>query len=224
MRNDPKLKNWLDIMLDRAALASARKIAKQLAAGAEGFSLSSDPVSQFIMAHTSQASRERAFNVIFPAIQGYIMGQAAKRVAALKSAGKAADAKILASVFSKTRLNRDTMRATLSSQAMAEHYFPTLVNRNAEPGQEGKIWDDMLTRFAAYAPKHKRKVLRKDASGNTVKRLDESGNEVSVYDMIPAPQDPSIFLQWRDTRYEVAAEVQEDADLTIEFGEMDMGE
>lgn len=226
LRTDPQLMQWRTEVLERAALASARKIAKSTSNGVEGFGLMDDPVSQFLMAQTSAASRERAFNALFPVMQAALIRQGAKLAKRLFEAGNKGDAALVKSTWSRARLSKDTLRSVLSAHQMADFYFPTMTtpaDKLGEDGKAGQAFDNFLRKFIAYAPNHKRKVTVKGPDGQPVKEVVD-GKERNVTEMVPAPQDPAILVHWLNTRYEVGETlIDSEADITLDFDDLQMG-
>jgi len=217
LRNSPKLREYMDSLLARDTLQKARIIARKMATGADGFTLVVDPVGMFLAATSSAASREAAFTRMWTFLQAYMLRVADKTVAALKARGDHGNAGMVKATFSRMRLNKATLRACLSSQGAAAHYFPTMVNKNPEAGPEGLQWDSLLKMLITRAPEHKVRKLVKDSAGNKV--LDAEGKP--TYEIVPAPQSPAIFSYWLENRY-AETEAPEVENVTVDFGAVDL--
>lgn len=219
LRTDPKLREWLESALDKSKLASAKKIAKSIHEGKEGYSFSDDPVTQFLSSHTSPATRERAFNVLFPTIQAAIVKVGAMRAAKLSEMGRRADANVVLALWNRTRLSKQVVRGILSSHATAKQYFPDMIEVDAETGAEtSKQWDALLRKFVAYAPKHMKQEAVKDETGQNIKEVGPDGKERVKRVAVPATQDPAILLHWINTRYAIEATGEDTTvDVSLNF-------
>lgn len=189
---DERLTDYRSELVTRDMLARARKLAKADHAGTT--SLVRDRVSALLAAAArAGGSPEKAFDAIFPVLQGLILKNVSAKVEALRNAKQVAKARLVADTFSKSRLNKDTMRDCLSSTSAATLHFPAM------PQEQ---WENLLRVAIAYAPKHRVMKLVKDEAGNTIKTTDEAGKERAVREATPAPQSPAIFQTWLDTRAE----------------------
>lgn len=213
MRTENKLRAYVDSLFTRDMVAVGRKIARKMDGEADSFTLINDPVGQFLAA-TTTGSREAAFNRMFTYLQAYMMNSAAKTVEALKARGDHANARVVQTTYSRTRLSKPTLMACLSSQEAAERFFPNMVNTNPERGSRGVQWENILRRLIARAPNHKVKKLVK-AEGEPV--LDEAGNK--TYETVPVPQSPAIFAYWLETRNEVQTEMPEEIVIDFDMGD-----
>lgn len=190
---DERLQDYRAELIQRDLLARARKLAKADRAGTTP--LIRDRVSALLAAAArTGGSPEKAFDAIFPVLQGLILKNVAAKVEALKNAKQVAKARLVADTFSKSRLNKDTMRDCLSSASAAVLHFPAM------PQEQ---WHTLLRVAITYAPKHRVMKLVKDESGTTIKDTDpDTGKERARREPAPAPQSPAIFQTWLDTRDE----------------------
>lgn len=192
---DAKLSQYRETLIAKDLLLRARKLAKADYAGTT--SLVRDRIASLIAAAArAGASAGKAYDAIFPILQGVILNNIAKKVEAAQAAGQHAQARMIRDTFSKARLNKDVLRECLSSTAGAKVHFPAMPQAQ---------WETLLRFGISWAPKHQVARPVKDEAGNNVKEITEDGKERVVRELKPMPQSPAIFQQWLDTRDEAAA-------------------
>lgn len=213
-----QLKEYVAALLERDLLAKARGIAKKMEVGADGFTLVADPVGMFLAATTKAASRETAYNRMWTTLQAIMLKVADGTVQALKARGNHSDARQVQATFARSRLNKETLKACLSSHEAASYHFPTMVTTDPETGaQTSPQWDALIKKLLSHAPKHAVRKIIKDADGQPI--LDLEGNK--TYDRVAAPQSPAIFAYWLENRY-TTEDTQEHETIEVDFTAIDM--
>ena len=203
---DAKLADYRRALIERDLLARAKAIATRHDKDPAAAPLIRDRISALIAVagRNTAASAEKSFIALFPLLQAAILSNIGKKVDALKAVGHHAQARLVAATFSKARLNRDTMKACLSSTDAAKINFPALPQSS---------WVSLLNFAVAYCPKHQAKKRVTDDAGNVVK--DAEGKVVYTREAMPLA--PTIFQQWLATRDEQTAAAPE---LGIDLSDM----
>lgn len=194
---DSRLANYRETLLGRDLLTKARKLAKADYTGTSP--VVADRIAALIAAASRAGSKiGKAYDAIFPVLQGVIIQNVEAKAKSLSAAGQHAQARLIRDTFSKARLNKDTLRECLSSGPAAKMHFPAM------PAAQ---WEQLLKLAISWAPKHKvNKIVRAEDGRTALKTIDpETGKETTVREWIDAPQSPAIFQQWLDTRNETEA-------------------
>ena len=191
IKTDPKLASILSAILDKALLASARKIAKAHAADATANPLTRDRIASLIASQTTRGGDPvaKAFKALFPTLQAVILAQVDKAVATLKSANRHADARLMAATFNRQRLNSQTLFECLSSTDAAKMHFPNM-------GQTQ--WQNLLQFAIKYAPQHKIRVAQRAEDGRTT--LKDAEGKTIYTENVPFPVSPVPFSSMLETR------------------------
>lgn len=206
--NDERLATYRENLIARDYLARARSIAKADYTG--NSPLIRDRIAALIAASSRGGSKiGKAYDAIFPVLQGAILRNITAKAKALAEAGQHGQARLIRDTFSKARLNKQTLQECLSSAAAAKMHFA---------GMPQAQWVNLLKIAIAWAPKHQVQKIVKDEAGNNVKTIDaETGKERVIRELVAAPQSPAIFQQWLDTRDETEAKAP---DMALDLGDL----
>lgn len=202
MLTSAKVRGSVEKILSAAMLSAARKVAKSDAGGTAP--LSRDRFQLILNATAKAGEAERAFTAIFPVLQAAILLSVSKKADALRNSGNTGAARNLEATFSKARLDKDTLKACLSSEAAAKIMFPAMPQSQ---------WENMLKFAIAAAPMHKKRVAVKDPT--TGKSAKDADGKV-IYETFPDPQPTAIFQTWMETRSQQIADMDDNSTFTFE--------
>ena len=194
---DARLEDWRAKTAQAALLSAARRMAKSAHAGTGA--VVKDRIGALLAAQTrSGAAAGKAFDAIFPVLQGTLLAKVNQTIENLRASGQVAKARVVAATFPRGRFNKDTLRECLSSATAAKQHFQQMPQ---------STWEQLLRAAIAYAPQHKVNRLVKDPSDPTgkanLKEIDpETGKEQAVRELVAAPVSPVLFQQWLETRDE----------------------
>lgn len=222
VKTGAKMQKFINSIVQRSLLQAARKLSKLNIEGKIA-EISSDPTSALLAATASSGSAETAFNKMYTLIRDKILSNARAEIEKCKSAGNYKRARQIASAFNTASLSKDILKACFSSQEAAEHYFPTLVNANEERGKRGVTWDNFLKLLINHAPKFKRSVIVKDENGDTIKETRADGKEYAKRTTVDDPQNPTIFAQMLEMRYNTVHEADEGESMVGFMADLDTG-
>ena len=195
---DGKLAEYREELIKRDLLARARKTARLHST--DGKALLENRMSALlaVAGRTSSGGEEKAFKIMFPALQGIIITQVSKMAERLKGAKQFGKARALIATYSKDRLNQNNMRLCFASATTAEALFPAM------PQEQ---WEALLKLAIKSAGSFTVRPIVKGEDGKNLK--DDEGNVIRTAEKIAL--DASLFRRWLDTRNEtVIAEDDDD--------------
>jgi hypothetical protein len=193
----PALHEYRAALFNRAMLSAARKLAKLHHENAKtdeqgnvthARPMPADRLAALISTVARGANADlAAFKIMFPVLQQVMLTQATKAAEALKSRGRAGDAKLVLATFSKARLSAETLKACLSSRVAAENHFASMKQEQ---------WAHLLDYAIRLAPACPVRVMLRDDANKPVK--DAEGK--TRYETRKTALSSTIFQTWKDTR------------------------